>query len=88
MTRRAGRGAPADPTTDLLVVILTDHQSLPDALCRGQAPRFDRDALDGETEAQHAQRLTEARDVCGRCPERQRCTVPILRARVTGADEA
>jgi hypothetical protein len=39
------------PVVALLVAILTDVEALPGALCAGQAPRFDADALDGEAVA-------------------------------------
>ena len=66
----------------LLVAILGGRESLPDALCRDRAPEFDRDQLDGEDQATHADRLTAAVSVCQRCPEWSRCPAPIQRVQV------
>ncbi|MCZ2824190.1 MULTISPECIES: hypothetical protein [unclassified Modestobacter] len=68
-----------DGTVALLVAILTDVPALPGALCVGQAPRFDRDALDGETPADHAERLRQARWVCARCPVADQCPQRVWR---------
>jgi hypothetical protein len=65
----------------LLGLILRHRPSLPGALCRGQAPRFDRDALDGETEAERVDRLDAAKALCNRCPERAECQEPVIRVR-------
>jgi len=78
--QRPGRGTPeTSPEVALLAALLRDRPSLPGALCRGQAPRFDADQLDGETEDRHAVRLTAARSVCQRCPERLACPAPLVR---------
>jgi hypothetical protein len=68
-----------DGTVALLAAILRDRPSLPGALCAGQAPRFDRKALDGETPANRAERLRVSRWVCQRCPVADACPDPVVR---------
>jgi hypothetical protein len=67
------------PVVALLVAILTGVEALPGALCAGLSPRFDRDALDGEARADHAERLRQVRWVCQRCPVRPDCPAPVWR---------
>lgn len=77
--REPGRVKPGryDGPVALMVSILRDRETLPGALCRGQAPAFDADQLDGEDQAAHADRLTAARSACQRCPELLRCPAPL-----------
>lgn len=72
-----GKQTPANPRLELLVAILTNHVDRPGALCVGQAPLFDRNALDGETEAAHHRRTARAATICGRCPEQDTCPDPF-----------
>ena len=69
----------AEGTVALLAAILRDQPPASGALCTGLAPRFDRDALDGEERADHAERLRQAKWVCGRCPVADRCPRPVRR---------
>lgn len=79
-TRGRGRRAPdgryAGPVP-LMAAIVRDQESLPEAACRGRAPWFDADQLDGEDQAAHAHRLQAAASVCARCPEVSRCPAPV-----------
>ena len=67
------------PVVALLVAILADQPRTSGALCTGLAPRFDADQLDGEAVADHAERLRQARWVCGRCPVADQCPRPVRR---------
>lgn len=64
-------------TVALLAAMLRGRPSLPGALCRGQAPAFDRDRLDGEEEDAYRARLTASRSACAHCPERSGCPRPV-----------
>ena len=66
-------------TVALLAAIFRGRPSMSGALCAGQAPRFDREALDGETPADRAERLRVARWICQRCPLADRCPAPVVR---------
>lgn len=85
-SRMPERKGPPVGELALMAAMLRGRPSLPGALCREQAPTFDRDRLDGESEAEHADRLTAAREVCDRCPEREGCAYRIERARITDAE--